>query len=150
VSGEDPAGGAREGGFLVSRVHLVGQRAFARMLREAGLEEYGSGTGRIFFALWREESLGQKELAERTGMDKSTLALTLDRLEAEGRIARQRDPDDGRRTIVRASAETRRRAEEFARVSARMTELFYSGFSDTEIGAFEASLRRILGNLGEG
>jgi MarR family len=83
---------AREGGSLVSRAHQISGRVFARVLKEYGIDELNPAQGRILFELWKEDGLSQAELAQRTRLDKSTLALMLDRLEEDranqGRVRR--------------------------------------------------------------
>lgn len=138
---------ARDGGSLVSRVHQISGRVFARVLKEHGIDELNPAQGRILFELWKEDSLSQAELAQRTRLDKSTLALMLDRLEEAGQIERIKDEADARRRIVSATKANRALHGAYEKASREMTSLFYAGVGEAEADRFERTLRKILGNL---
>jgi len=137
----------REGGNLISRIHQVSGRVFSRILKQHGIDELNPAQGRILYELWKEDSLSQTELAFRTKLDKSTLALMLDRLEGDGQIERVRLDGDARRKFIRATAENRKLHGEYEKASSEMVDLFYAGISETEIDRFEKTLRKVLANL---
>jgi DNA-binding MarR family transcriptional regulator len=138
---------AREGGQLIARVHQVSGRVFSKLLRERGIHELNPAQGRIMFALWQEDRVPIASLAERTSLGKSTLTLMLDRLEASGLVRRVRSPSDRRAVLIERTAKDRALQKRYDEVSRRMTELFYAGLESAEIDAFEATLRRVLGNV---
>jgi DNA-binding MarR family transcriptional regulator len=125
-------------------------RVFACLMKEAGLGDIGSGEGSVLYILWRSGPLRQGVLAAKAGIDKSTLALTLSRMERKGWVTRCPDPDDARAALVSISGTAAARAPAFESVSRKMNELFYDGLADAEIDAFESTLERILENLGRG
>lgn len=135
------------GGFLISKVKQIQGRVFERMLDENGISEFNGAQGRILFVLWEADNIPISTLSERTGLAKTTLTSMLDRLERSGHIRREADPADRRamRICLTESAEALR--EKYERVSAMMNEIFYRGFSDDEILAFEKALGKILENL---
>jgi DNA-binding MarR family transcriptional regulator len=137
----------REGGNLVSRIHQVSGRVFARILKRRGIDELNPAQGRILYELWKEDSLSQTELAFRTKLDKSTLALMLDRLESDGQIERVRDEGDARKKYIRTTAANRKLHTEYEKASHEMIEIFYAGLSEPEIDRFEKTLRTILANV---
>ncbi|MBK8802430.1 MAG: MarR family transcriptional regulator [Fibrobacteres bacterium] len=141
------AGKAREGGLLLAQVHQLSGRVFARVLKRHGLDELNPAQGRIVYALWKHGSQSQTALCERTRLDKSTLALMLDRLEADGQLVRKADPMDGRRRLVSLTAKNLALHESYAKASAEMSSLFYSGLSSAEMEQFEATLAKIRTNL---
>lgn len=138
---------ARGGGFLLGRAAKAMGRRFEALMREAGLGDIGPGEGRLVYLLWRAGPSRQGELAARAGVDKSTLALTLARMERKAMVTRDADAGDGRGRVVGLSPAMAERAPAFEAVSARMTELFYAGLSPAETAAFEATLERVLANL---
>ena len=140
----------RRGGYLINRVSRSMARVFEALKKDAGLGDIGAGEGRLVYLLWRSGPLRQGELAAKAGIDKSTLALTLARMERKGLVDRRADEEDGRGTIVSISGAAVSRAGAFEDVSKRMNELFYQGLSNTEIDAFEATLERVLANLEPG
>jgi DNA-binding MarR family transcriptional regulator len=135
------------GGHLITKVTQLGSRVFARLLKDAGIDDINPGQGRILYSLWKKDGVAMKELAQATGLEKSSLSIMLDRLEAEGKIVRSRDETDRRTTLVFLSEPTRKRQDEFARVSDEMNALYYEGFTNPEIARFESYLARILENL---
>ncbi len=141
------AAAVREGGNLVAKIHQLGGRVFARILKAHGVEELNPAQGRIIYELWKEDGISQAQLASRTRLDKSTLTLMLDRLESQGQLRRESDPRDARRRIVTLTARNRVLHAAYARASKEMTAIFYRGMTEAEIDAFEATLRDILRNL---
>jgi MarR family transcriptional regulator, organic hydroperoxide resistance regulator len=136
----------REGGFLISKVHRIAGRIFARMLRERGLE-INPAQGRVLFVLWQEGPLAIHEIARRVSLGKSTLTSGIDRLEAGGQVVRVRSKEDRRKVVVELMPKNRAMHRLYEDVSADMAKLFYSGFTAGEIAKFESCLRRILDNL---
>ena len=137
------------GGFLVSKVKQIQGRVFERLLDENGISEFNGAQGRILFVLWESNNIPISELSEKTGLAKTTLTSMLDRLETAGHIRRTADSADRRavRICLTEGAEALR--EKYERVSALMNEIFYKGFTDDEILAFEKVLGKILENLCE-
>jgi len=136
----------RQGGFLISKIHRLSGRVFARMLRVYDIE-INPAQGRILFVLWREDGIPIRDLAKRTSLGKSTLTSMLDRLEEAGYVARERSETDRRVVLVRRTDKDRAAQAAYERVSAAMSDVFYRGLTDDEIGTFERTLERILDNL---
>jgi DNA-binding MarR family transcriptional regulator len=137
---------ARQGGFLIAKVHQAAGRIFARMLRERGIQ-LNPAQGRILFVLWQEGSMPIHDLARRVSLGKSTLTNALDRLEASGEVIRVRSEEDRRTIVIRLTPQTRETKKLYEEVSRAMTKLFYSGFAAGEITRFERDLERIVANL---
>ena len=138
--------GARQGGFLIAKVHQAAGRIFARMLRQRGVEIHPAH-GRILFVLWQQGPMTIQDLARRVSLGKSTLTNALDRLETSGDVMRVRSDDDRRKIVIRLTAQTKETKKLYEEVSRTMTKLFYRGFAEAEIARFEQDLGRILGNL---
>lgn len=137
----------REGGNLLSQAHQLSGRVFSRVLKEFQLDAINPSQGRILYALWKKNGISQRELAELTKLDKSSLALTLDRLEKDGWIERKNHPADLRKKIVYATNKTTGLYEHYEKASLTMTEVFYHGLSEAERDKFEETLRTIIRNL---
>lgn len=136
----------RKGGFLIAKVHHMAGRIFAKKLQKHQVE-INPAQGRIMFVLWDEDGLPINELAQKTSLAKSTLTSMLDRLEEAGHVVRARSKDDRRKILVYRTEKDRAWQETYIQVSQEMAELFYAGFSEDEIDAFEGYLRRVLDNL---
>jgi DNA-binding MarR family transcriptional regulator len=87
------------GRLLATAARLV-EHAWLEALDELGL----SHAGLVALHLLGEEPTNQTALAERARVENQTMSRTLDRLEREGFVARERDPRDRRRHIVRRTA----------------------------------------------
>ena len=136
----------QQGGFLISQIHQLGGRIFARKLRQHGIE-LNPAQGRIMFVLWRNDGISITELARQTSLGKSTLTSMLDRLEQAGYVRRVPSPQDRRVILIERTEKDRVFQELYVQVSEEMVALFYDGFSDAEVETFERFLVRILDNL---
>jgi DNA-binding MarR family transcriptional regulator len=73
----------------------------------------------------------------------------LDRMEAAGLTQRVPDKEDRRVIRIRLTEKARALKGRYDAVSSRMNEIYFNGFSDAEIEAFEEYLKRIVKNLEE-
>lgn len=135
------------GGFLISKIKQIQGRVFEKMLAEHGISEFNGAQGRILFVLWERDDIPIIELSRETGLAKTTLTSMLDRLERSGHILRTFDPNDRRAVRIKLTEKARGLREKYDDVSAEMSEVFYGGFDDEEILAFEGSLGKVLENL---
>ena len=135
------------GGFLISKIKQIQGRVFGKLLSEHGIDQFNGAQGRILYVLWNEGDMPISGLSEKTGLAKTTLTSMLDRLEAAGFIKRAPDPRDRRSVTIILTETAKAMKSQYDEVSIRMTEIFYAGFSDDEIIAFEKNLLRILDNL---
>lgn len=122
-------------------------RVFSRILKEHEMVELNPGQGRIFFTLWQEDSIPMRELAQKTGLEKSTLSRMVERMEEAGLVERLHSDGDRRMVIVRLSSSSRDMKGSYEAVSAEMATLYYRGFNEAEMDAFEGYLERIYANL---
>ena len=61
----------------------------------------------VMLALWEADGQGVGELGDRLALDSGTLTPLLKRLEAQGRVSRERDAVDERRVVIRLTPEGR-------------------------------------------
>lgn len=137
----------RKGGFLISKIHQLSQRIFARILKDHKLDEFNPAQGRIMFVLWQKDNIPIHELVEKTQYSKSTLTSMLDNLEKAGFIKRVPSKEDRREILIALTEKNRLLQDKYVDVSREMGKLYYDRFSDKEIDDFENYLERILENL---
>jgi DNA-binding MarR family transcriptional regulator len=137
------------GGFLISQIKQIQGRVFDTLLQEYGIEEFNGAQGRILYVLWQEDNLPIVELSRRTGLAKTTLTGMLDRMEDSGFLKRTYDKQDRRLIKIVLTDKARSLNEKYNLVSEQMGRIFYKGFTQEEIAAFEKTLERILNNLSE-
>ncbi len=138
------------GGFLVSQLKQMQGRVFEKLLGEASIDEFNGAQGRILYVLWQADSVPIIELSRKTGLAKTTLTSMLDRMEEAGLINRNYDKADRRQIRITLTNKSRELSAKYDEVSRKMSEIFYQGFSDSEIEQFENYLSRIINNLNEG
>ena len=85
--------------LALSGVYHIKERLFSRLLRRYGMEHLSPAQGRILMALWEQDDIPVRRLAALTSLDKSTLSLSLSRMEQFGIVKRTGDTSD--RRVVR-------------------------------------------------
>ncbi len=137
------------GGFLITKIKQLQGRIFEKLLAQHNISEFNGAQGRILFILWEKDDISITELAEKTGLAKTTLTSMLDRMEKQGHIERIYSPTDRRSVKIRLTEAARNFREQYEQVSVEMSHIFYRGFSDEEILTLETGLRKVLKNLTE-
>ena len=136
-----------QGGYLISRIHKVGNRLFDRMLAEADIDAFNGAQERILYVLWQEGGMSISEIAQRTGLANTTLTSMLDRMAEAGLIRREAVPGDRRRQRIVLTEKSRALKEDYERISQRMNDVYYEGFTEEEYAQLEGYLLRILSNV---
>ena len=136
-----------QGGYLISRIHQVGGRLFDKLLDEADIDAFNGAQGRILYVLWQEDGVSISEIAQRTGLANTTLTSMLDRMAGAELIRREAEPGDRRRQRIMLTERARALREDYERISQRMNDLYYVGFTEEEYARLEGYLLRILSNL---
>ena len=135
------------GGFQISKIKQLGDRAFEKILTAQGIEAFNGAQGRILYVLWQEDGVPIKTIAERCGLAITSLTTMLERMEKSGLIIRQQDSGDKRKTLIFLTDKAKAMKEDYDAVSDRMSTIFYQGFTEEEIRNFEEHLERIRLNL---
>ncbi len=131
----------------MAKIHQLGGRIFARLLKEHGVDQINPAQGRIMFVLWQEDGIPINDLAARTKLGKSTLTSMLDRLEAIGLVTRVPSKEDRRKIFIQRTPKDKDLENLYVRVSQEMTRIWYKDFTDARIKRFEVDLQKILDNL---
>lgn len=137
----------REGGYLIGRIHLEGNRLLKKIMQKHNISSFTSEQGKILYQLWKENGLTPTELASRTGLALNTLSKMLQTMEVQGLVERQgvlRDKRSKRIILTELGIEVKKDAQA---ISKEMVDQMYKGFSSEEIDLFENQLRRILQNF---
>ncbi len=135
------------GGFLITQIKHASGRVFEKLLRDSGIDVFNGAQGRILYVLWQAQRLTISEIAKRTSLAKTTLTSMLDRMEEAGLVRREPDEANRRQIFVSITEKAMTYQQAYDDVSDRMGELYYKGFTESEIQQFEDTLRRILRNL---
>jgi DNA-binding MarR family transcriptional regulator len=137
----------KQAGFLLAKVHQLSGRIFRMLLKECGVDQINPAQGRIMFVLWQEDGIPINDLAARTKLGKSTLTSMLDRLEKIGLIVRVPSKENRRKILIRRTQRDKDLEGLYVQVSQEMTQIWYRGFSGSQIERFEVDLQQISDNL---
>jgi len=135
------------GGFLMSQIRHLSGRVGEALLKESGVEVFNGAQGRILYVLWEHGTMTITRLGQLTSLAKTTLTSMLDRMEAGGLVRRIPDRENRRQIFIEATEKANEYRKKYDWISDRMSEIFYQGFTDNEIEAFENQLRKIIENL---
>ncbi|MEK5238215.1 MarR family transcriptional regulator [Paenibacillus sp. FSL L8-0470] len=117
------------------------------MLKESGVDAFNGAQGRILYVLWEHERLTISEIGRLTSLANTSLTSMLDRMEEGGLIVRIPDNHNRRQTFITITEQAKAYREAYDLVSEQMNTLFYQGFTESEVTAFEKMLSRIVDNL---
>ncbi|MDN5384226.1 MULTISPECIES: MarR family winged helix-turn-helix transcriptional regulator [Streptomyces] len=106
-------------------------------------EEITSPQFAVLNALVAEPGLDQRTVGERVGLDRSTTAEVIGRLGRRGLLDKVRDPQDGRRFLLRPTQEGERVHRRLVVRTARMNQVFLGPLSPEERVLFLDLIRRV-------
>ncbi|AEM87018.1 winged helix DNA-binding protein [Streptomyces antimycoticus] len=95
-------------------------------------EEITSPQFAVVNALTERPEIDQRTLSEHVHLDRSTIADLVARLARRGLLERVRDPNDGRRNVLRLTEEGARVHQKLVTRTARMNRVFLSPLDETE------------------
>lgn len=124
----------------------------ARLTNKAArirLGSVGAWPGQIPILVWltAEDGLLQKDLVERTNIEQSTVAEHLDRMQRDGLIVRERDPEDGRKYRIFLTRKARQVSAELLEGLESGARQFTKGISRADLAVFHDVMARIIANL---
>ncbi|MFF8191231.1 MarR family winged helix-turn-helix transcriptional regulator [Streptomyces bobili] len=106
-------------------------------------EEITSPQFAVLNALVAEPGLDQRTVGERVGLDRSTVAEVISRLIRRELLDKDRDPQDGRRFLLRLTDDGVRTQRRLAVRAARMSQVFLAPLSGDEQTLFFDLIRRV-------
>jgi DNA-binding MarR family transcriptional regulator len=89
------------------------------------------------------------ELARAANLEPSTMTGLLDRMEREGFVRREPDPDDRRVMKIFLTDEANAVRESVERLVDETLDLLFTGIPDGEVDAMNGVLRRVISNARE-
>ena len=84
-------------GYLLGRATDQSREYFESLVKPLGI---GRRHFSVLAVLGEEKPLSQVEMSERLGVDRNTMVILLDDLEAQALVTRRRDPSDRRAHLV--------------------------------------------------
>ncbi|MER6161832.1 MarR family transcriptional regulator [Streptomyces sp. NPDC001868] len=106
-------------------------------------EEITSPQFAVLNTLVAEPGLDQRTVGERVGLDRSTMSEVVSRLGRRGLLDKVRDPQDGRRSLLRLTEDGARTHRRLTVRTARMNQVFLAPLSAQEQTVFFELIRRV-------
>ena len=127
-------------GIELTHTNRVVSRAFNDALAEAGgsLPQW-----LVLMALKQGDHTMQRDIAEAIGIEGATLTHHLNRMESDGLVHRERDPDNRRSQLVTLTAAGEALFTTLLTTVIAFDQQLCAGLSDRE----QATLRKLLGRL---
>lgn len=135
--------------FALSGVYHIKERLLTRLLRRHGLGRLSPAQGRILMALYEQDDIPVRKLSEMTSLDKSTLSLSLTRMEQFGLVERSSDEKDRRVVRVKLTRDGRSHRQACHEAMQEMNDILYCGVTNEERGVFVRILNQLFENVSE-
>ncbi|MDI3481913.1 MAG: MarR family transcriptional regulator, organic hydroperoxide resistance regulator [Tepidanaerobacteraceae bacterium] len=130
--------------FVTNKASKMMADAFNKRLIELGITRV---QWIALYYLGKYEGINQKDLAKKMNIKGSTVARLLDRMEKEGAVIRQVDPQDRRIIRLKLTEKGRELRERFLPECEKMTENFARGITHEEIEIFTRVLKKMMDNI---
>ena len=130
----------KSSGFLLARLGLGFKAKAIEQIEKEGFEGHHYSVLAMLAEDIRET---QATIADALGLDPSRLVAVLDSLEEKGLVARQRDPHDRRRHVVRITPEGKRELQKLRAITKKLEEEYFAPFTAEERAAFHEFLVRL-------
>jgi DNA-binding MarR family transcriptional regulator len=127
-------------GFLLAKSY---QRAYA--LFKAPLEKYRLTPKQfsLLAFLWKQDGLSQVELSEKCQIDRTTIGGLIDRLQKQGFVHREANPEDRRAFQIHLTDRGRALEKELLPIALKVTETFTAELSPSETDALGQLLKKL-------
>ncbi|APR87625.1 Transcriptional regulator, MarR family protein [Minicystis rosea] len=135
---------ATSASFWINRA----SRALLRV-QEARLRPLGLGMGYlpVLHALQERKAMSQKDLAARAEVEQPTMAAILSRMERDGVVQREPDPNDRRASLVTLTRLAYARFPKAKEQLIEAEEIATAGFTEKEKELLRTLLERVVKNL---
>lgn len=131
-------------GFLATTTGRLFTRLMEQKLKPAGMR---AGQIPVFLALGKGEVLNQKYLAEFAGIEQPGMATLLARMERDGLIERETDPNDKRVSQIRLTPTGLTKSEKIIPIMEEASEEAFKGFTPLERDILITLLERMSSSL---
>ena len=120
-------------------------RQFAILLGE-GLKPLSIAPAQfpILLELWQKDGLSQQELVERADLKQATIANTLARMERDGLITREPNPDDARSRLIMLTEQARALQQQSTEITQGINQTALSDLSADEQKLFLEMAAKIV------
>ena len=128
-------------GYMTNLAARLFAREVDRKVRELGVS---AGYLPVFFALAAGKAMTQTALANVAAIEQPTMAATLTRMERDGLIQRQPDPNVGRSSLVSLTPAAQKKVKAVEAAVSKVNDRALSGLSEKERATFMTALDAII------
>lgn len=136
----------RRPGFLLRRAHQIGLSVFTEETGKSGVTTTQFGALCVIRCRPQVDQIG---VAQLLGLDRSTTALVVGKLESAGLISRQADPIDARRKVLSLTPAGAAMVKRMEAPAGRAQDRILSVFTDEEAAQFEHLLTKLVTGFNE-
>lgn len=138
-------------GFLLGRAYYAYLGLLERELQEAGLDKVcPPGIGSLLFELYETDEVSIGVLGKRLSLSKSTMTGLVRKAQACGLVTTDRDPLDGRATLVKLTALAKSIQTECDHLADRLEDSITCNLTERQKAALRKSLLLIVRSIHEG
>jgi len=131
-------------GYWVNRLAAAFRTEVDRELRQHELTRRQVG---MLHFIARGERPTASDLTREMGVDSTAVTRMVDRLADKGLVARQRDPEDGRRHRLALTPEALQLMPRLSRTARKVEGLFEAGVPEERLAVFHDVLMDMLANV---
>lgn len=118
-----------------------------KKMRQAGWNEISPSHGGIIYALFNNEVLNMKEIAQKVKRDPSTVTTLVNKLVKLGYAKYTKNPDDLRSKQVSLTDEGKALYDDFHAISIGLTDNLLEDVSDDEVENFILTINKLNKNI---
>ena len=136
--------------YLISRVTLQVTSAIKKGLADAGVTSVRPAYLGVLLCLWAEDGGKTVELARCARLEPSTMTGLLDRMERDGLISREPDPNDRRAYRIFLTDAGREVKAPVQGITQKVLDSVFSGIGEEDLAGTMKVLQQVLVNVEEG
>ncbi|MBU1340533.1 MAG: MarR family transcriptional regulator [Proteobacteria bacterium] len=135
--------------YLISRATLTVTSHLKKEFTAVGISTIKPAYLGVLLSLWTENGLKANELGKRAGLEPSTMTGILDRMERDGLVTREPDPNDRRANRIVLTKEGIDAETLATKVVSSTLEKIFGTIPQKDIETTKSVLRTILSNCGK-
>jgi DNA-binding MarR family transcriptional regulator len=127
-------------GFLLAKSYQKGYALFKAPLEKFSLTPKQFS---LLAFLWKQDGLSQVELSDKCQIDRTTLGGLIDRLQKQGYVRREPNPEDRRAFQIYLTEKGQALEEELLAIARKVTDSFTAGLSSAETETLRQLLKKL-------
>jgi DNA-binding MarR family transcriptional regulator len=127
-------------GFLLAKSYQKGYALFKAPLEKFSLTPKQFS---LLAFLWKQDGLSQVELSDKCQIDRTTLGGLIDRLQKQGYVRREPNPEDRRAFQIYLTDIGQALEDELLAIARKVTDSFTAGLSSAETETLRQLLKKL-------